>query len=103
MGTGILDLKRLMEICRKGNPDVWFNLEMITRDPLEIPVFKETYWTTMPNLPAPDLASTLKLAKSGMEETLPIIAGKDLNAQFDYEEENIQKSFDYGRRELGFA
>ncbi len=48
LGTGYLDLKKIIETCRRGNPKVEFNLEMITRDPLRIPCRTEKYWTTFP-------------------------------------------------------
>jgi len=38
MGTGVLDIAALVDICRKANPDIRFFLEMIARDPLPIPV-----------------------------------------------------------------
>lgn len=103
LGKGILDLKEMMEICTKANPSVSFNLEMITRDPLEVPVFKDQFWTTMPDLKASDLAKTLKLAKSGNAKSLPKTEGKDLAAQIDYEEGHIRESFAYARTHLGFT
>ena len=48
LGTGYLDLKKIIETCRRGNPKVQFNLEMITRDPLRIPCRTEKYWATFP-------------------------------------------------------
>ncbi len=103
LGQGILDLARIMDICRKANPAIWFNLEMITRDPLEVPVLEERYWTTFPKLPAADLASTLKLAQQGKPETLPKIAGRDDAGKLAFEEANVLESFAYAKKELGFA
>ena len=37
MGEGILDLKQMVQILRKTDPGMIFDLEMITRDPLKIP------------------------------------------------------------------
>lgn len=103
LGEGILDLKRMIAICIRANPSLWFNLEMITRDPLEIPVFEDKYWTTMAQVKASDLAGTLKLAKSGKRKMLPAIGEKDLSSQISLEEANIRKSFSYGRQQLGFT
>ena len=36
---------------------------MSTRDPLKVPVFGRKYWTTMKDVPASDLARTLKLVR----------------------------------------
>ena len=33
LGKGILDLPKMVALCKKHNPSVKFNLEMITRDP----------------------------------------------------------------------
>ncbi len=103
MGAGILDLKRLMDICRKGNPDVYFNLEMITRDPLEVPVLKDKFWVTMDSIAASDLAKTIALAKPGKVGDLPKISDKDWPDQMALEERLICESFDHARSELGFA
>ena len=103
MGTGILDLKRLMQICRKHNPYVWFNLEMITRDPLEVPVLTDKFWVTMDSITAPSLAGTLALAKPGKVGNLPRISDKDWPGQMALEERLIRESFAYAQAELGFA
>jgi len=103
LGEGILDLPRLFDICSRANPQVWFNLEMITRDPLEVPVSQEKYWLTMADLPAPDLARTLYQAKQGTADTLPKLSHRDAEGQLAFEEQNIRDSFDYAREEFGFV
>ncbi len=37
LGEGLLDLKPMVEAIRRARPEVHFSLEMITRDPLEVP------------------------------------------------------------------
>ena len=37
LGTGVLDLPRVVRILRTARPEIRFNIEMITRDPLEVP------------------------------------------------------------------
>ncbi len=44
LGKGFLDLAKIVALCKQHNPAVTFNLEMITRDPLEIPCLKNEYW-----------------------------------------------------------
>ncbi len=44
-------------------PTVRLNLEMITRDPLKVPVFTDRYWATFPNMKADQLAHTLHLVQ----------------------------------------
>nr|WP_290938706.1 hypothetical protein [Haliscomenobacter sp.] len=46
LGSGVVDLSAAVALCKKMNPGITFNLEMITRDPLEIPCFSEGYWPT---------------------------------------------------------
>ena len=101
MGTGILDLHQLMTICRKGNPKVWFNLEMITRDPLKVPVLSDNYWKTLDFIDAPDLARTLAHAKKGRAHALPHISGKTWPQQMSLEEQHIRESFTYAKSRLG--
>ncbi len=43
LGTGVLDLRSIIDVCRKYNPNIIFNLEMITRNPLKIPCFTDQY------------------------------------------------------------
>ena len=103
LGDGILDMKRMMSTCTKANPSVWFNLEMITRNPLRVPVFLNSYWHTMNRLPAPDLARTLKLAKAGNSNSLPTITNRNEVGRLEFEETNVRRSFAFAREELGFV
>ena len=54
LGTGILDLPRVIRVVRAARPDIRLNLEMITRDPLKVPCLTEGYWATFPELPGKD-------------------------------------------------
>ena len=103
LGKGVLDLPHMMKVCQKTNPEVWFNLEMITRDPLRVPVFKDRYWATMGELPAADLAGTLKLAKDGDPDALPKTRGRTDAGKLKFEDDNVRQSFGYARKELGFS
>jgi sugar phosphate isomerase/epimerase len=103
LGKGVLDLPRMMKVCQKANPEIWFNLEMITRDPLRVPVFKDRYWATMRELPAADLAGALKLAKDGDADALPKTRGRTDAGKLKFEDDNVRQSFDYGRKALGFS
>lgn len=44
LGTGMLPLTRYLEIVRRARPDVPLCLEMITRDPLQVPYRTDRYW-----------------------------------------------------------
>ena len=41
LGTGVLDLPRVIRVLRKARPEIRINLEMITRDPLKVPCLAE--------------------------------------------------------------
>ena len=103
LGDGVLDLKYMMDICTRANPSVWFNLEMITRDPLLVPVYGDKYWITMPKLAAPDLASTLKLAKQGDPGALPKVSGRDEAGTLAFEDANVRQSFQFAEQKLGMG
>ncbi|MBC8166001.1 MAG: TIM barrel protein, partial [Bryobacteraceae bacterium] len=45
-GEGFYDTGEIVSILQKKDPDMLFCLEMITRDPLKIPVYTEAYWKT---------------------------------------------------------
>ncbi len=98
MGTGMLDLKKMVEICLKHNPNIKFNLEMITRDPLEIPCISSDYWPSMDGIPALDLANTLKMVKD-KKVKLPIQKISILSAEekLAQEEKNIVDSFSFAK------
>ena len=52
---------------RQKDPDMGFNLEMISREPLKIPILTDKYWVTFDDryspMPARDLAKTFALVK----------------------------------------
>ena len=61
LGKGVLDLPKVIALCREYNPEVTFNLEMITRDPLKIPCLTEKFWETFTDVNGKDLAQTLRM------------------------------------------
>ena len=101
LGQGVLDLPQLIRTCQRKNPNVQLNLEMITRDPLQVPCFSETYWATMKTVPASDLATILRLLGDKSSKTLPTIAEKSAEQRLAYEEQNVQACFRYARDHLG--
>ncbi len=92
LGQGVLDLTRIIGILRKAKPDIRFNLEMITRDPLRIPCLTPKYWATFEDLPGKDLARTLALVrKHQKKEPLPRVSGLPQEQQLALEDENVRK------------
>ncbi|MFD1144269.1 sugar phosphate isomerase/epimerase family protein [Larkinella insperata] len=102
LGYGILDLPKMVAICKKYNPAVTFNLEMITRDPLEIPCRKEAYWTTFGGIPKTEMDRTLRLVKQhSYKAGLPRFAQLPAEERLAAEEKNILSCLSYSSNKLG--
>jgi 3-oxoisoapionate decarboxylase len=105
LGEGILDLKQIVQLLRAKDPSMIFNLEMITRDPLKIPVYTEKYWATFDDsyspLPGRDLAKTLAMVRKNRPKApLQWITGLSQEAQLKAEGENNAKCITYARKNL---
>lgn len=102
LGEGLLDLKKLCDLCEASFPDVQFNLEMITRDPLKVPVWREDYWLTLQDLPAVELSRIMALVKNNPpKKPLPIVSDKTDGERLAYEEANVRACFAYAKEHLG--
>lgn len=102
LGQGILDLQQIIAECEKHNKDITLNLEMITRDPLEIPCMKPDYWATFGETHGSELARTLRLVRERKgSEQLPRTSHLAAEEKLALEEENILKCLDYCSKKLG--
>lgn len=102
LGKGVLDLPIMFAICKKSNPAVTFNLEMITRDPLEIPCLKPDYWATFGSVPGIELAKMLQLVQQQKSATpLPRTAQLSAEEKLAMEEQNILACMNYSKGRLG--
>lgn len=96
LGKGVLDLPLIFGICRKHNPSITFNLEMITRDPLEIPCLTDVYWNVFEGVGGRELAGTLRMVKAKrFKSALPTVSQLSDEERLAVEEENILESFKY--------
>lgn len=101
MGKGFLDLKKMVAICEQHNPNITFSLEMITRDPLEIPCLKPDYWATFDETKGSELARTLSMVKQNkFKEALPRISQLNTEGKLAAEEDNIIVCLGYSKNEL---
>jgi len=101
LGQGFLDLQRMLSLVRSARPSVRFSLEMITRDPLQIPCLTDKYWTTFPERNGVFLARTMQLVqKYKSAKPLPRISGLSADAQLQAEQENVRASLAYARKTL---
>ncbi len=102
LGKGILDLPTMFALCRKHNPAVTFNLEMITRDPLEIPCLKKEYWSTFSDVPGAELAQMLHVVRQQKSATpLPRVTQLGAEDRLAAEEQNIVACLAYSQGTLG--
>ena len=105
MGEGILDLKQIVQLLRQKDPNMIFDLEMITRDPLKIPVYTPKYWATFDDaaspLPGRDLAKVLALVKKNRpKKPLPKVTGLDTEAAIRLEDDYNRQCIAYARQNL---
>jgi 3-oxoisoapionate decarboxylase len=105
LGDGFMDIKGMVATIQKRDPNTPFDLEMITRDPLKIPVFTEKYWATFDDqyspLPGRDLARVLQIVHHNAPKIpLPKTTGMSVEAQLALEDECVRKSIDFARKNL---
>ena len=101
LGQGAFDLKRMVQILRKAQPNIGFVLELITRDALKVPCLTEEYWITMPHVTGRDLARTLRFVRMHQAEALQQVSSLSLEKQVALEDANLSTSFQYAHEELG--
>ncbi len=87
---------------REANPKVKFSLEMITRDPLEVPCLEDSYWATFPDRNGRFLARTLAMVakESRHLQPLPRYSALPKDARLRIEEDNIRSCMNYAREAL---
>ncbi len=105
LGEGFLDIPGMVAKIRAKDRNIPFDLEMITRDPLKIPVFTQKYWVTFDDvyspLPGRDLAHTLDLVRKHSPKAPPPKTTGLTTADFvKLEDDCIGKSLDYARQRL---
>jgi sugar phosphate isomerase/epimerase len=99
LGEGALDIPRLVRALRAARPEAPITLEMITRNPLEVPCHTEKYWVTMPSRPAALLARTMAWVKR-VGRPLPRLDALPPAARARWEEDNVKHSLAYARQQL---
>lgn len=105
-GDGYLDLKGLVARCQKKDPNMIFQIEMLTRDPLQVPIFTEKYWKVFDEkspVPPRDLAMLVDyVRKHPPRVPLPRTTGLSEEQRLKLEDECNQKCIDYARAHLPF-
>jgi len=104
LSEGLINLARAVSLIKQARPATRMNLEMITRDPLKIPLLREEYWSTLPNLSAADLARTLHFVHHNKSAgPLPRVAHLTAAERSQLEDENVMRClFEWERHGFGF-
>ena len=103
LGEGILDIPGMVKGLQQRDPNMIFALEMITREPLKIPVFTKKYWATFDDsyspLPGRDLARVLEIVRT-TKRPLTTTAGLGPAQALALEDDLINRSIAYARKNL---
>ncbi len=103
-GDGHLDLAGLVARFQRKNPKILFQLEMLTRDPLKVPIFTEQYWKVYDDrspVPSRDLAMLMSwIRQHPPKKPLPRTSGLSPEGVLALEDEYNQRSIDYARAYL---
>ena len=98
---GFMDIPAMWAVLKKANPKLLPMHELITRDPLKVPVLTDKYWVTWPDRPARFLADTIRLVTDNQsKKRLPVISTLAPEAQLAAEESNNIRCFDWARKAL---
>jgi sugar phosphate isomerase/epimerase len=100
LGEGCFDLPRMVQILRNAQPRIQFALELITRDALKVPCLTPQYFAAMPNVPAADLARTLRIVRKHPAKALQQVTSLEPEAQVKLEDANVAASLKYARESL---
>ena len=101
-GEGFLDLKKMVQLLRQKDPNMVFDLEMITRDPLKVPIFTDKYWATFQELPGRQVARIMEiLQKNPPRNPLPKTTGLGPAEQLKLEDGYNLACIQYARQNLG--
>jgi sugar phosphate isomerase/epimerase len=100
LGEGFLDLPEIVKVIRAAKPEVRFSLESITRGSIAVPCLGEGYWATFGEIPARDLARTLRVVREREARDFPPKEMPEAEL-LRREEETVKRSVAYARDRLG--
>ncbi|HTB14413.1 MAG TPA: TIM barrel protein [Bryobacteraceae bacterium] len=102
LGEGFLNLKTMVDTLREKDPNIVFDLEMITRDPLKVPIYTPKYWATFEDIPARQVARIMEIVeKNAPKKPLPKTTGLSAEQQLKLEEGYNLACIRYARENLG--
>lgn len=87
---GMMDMRKVIATIQKARPNTKLTLEMITRNPLNVPCLTDKYWATFPDRNGLPMARTLSMVRA-KKTKLPRMEGMDHAAQVQLENENVKQ------------
>jgi 3-oxoisoapionate decarboxylase len=100
LGRGLLPLDRYVQTIRRARPEAPLCLEMITRDPLQIPYRTDRYWMCFDGA-SRDARRVRRFEERVLShawtQPLPRITGLAADAQVTAEDDNVRASVAYAR------
>jgi sugar phosphate isomerase/epimerase len=90
IGEGMLDLRKMVAAIHRAKPETRLTLEMITRDPLKVPVYTDKYWATFPDRNGIYLARMLRTVRD-KKSKLPVVSTLSKEEQLKVENENVRR------------
>lgn len=102
LGTGLCPLAQMVEVLRAARPRVPLCLEMITRNPLEVPHLEDGYWASFGGRDEARVAAFEQAVLSRASEApLPRVSGLAYDEMQQREDENVRLSTAFARAQLG--
>jgi 3-oxoisoapionate decarboxylase len=102
-GEGFLDVKGMVELCRRANPKVHLLLEMITDHTLKVPVRTDEYWATFPERRATAQPAILKIVDEHTAKKMPQTAGLSNEELLAVEELDNRRCLEWARQNLAVS
>lgn len=100
LGEGMIDLPGILAVLQVKAPKARLFLELITRDPLHVPILGEQYWETLEEIPAGQMAKVWALVKNRGRKTFPRVSDLPAQEQVELELKNIRGSLHFARTKL---
>lgn len=104
LGTGHHDLPAAVAMFQKVDPEMLFQLEMITRDPLIVPIFTDQYWNIWDDqspVPSRDFARLIKWMRDHPpKQPLPKVSGLTPEQETELEDRYNDECLEYCRAHL---
>ncbi|HET7086594.1 MAG TPA: sugar phosphate isomerase/epimerase [Rhizomicrobium sp.] len=98
---GFMDIPAMWAVLKKANPALKPVHELITRNPLKVPVLTDKYWVTWPDRGGKFLADTIRMVNANQsKKPLPMIDSLPPDEQLKAVEDNNRRCFEWAKTAL---